>query len=143
MSSHATHHGRGAVTALTAFPLAPRSTRWDAGKAEPAVRARTGADTRPNAAYADCFFWHDAAAPERYGSYRLLYCDVIDDEIVAVPRAIFAVAGVLDGARGGTSIPPADQDQIKTVVGEWYGKMAAQFGDASIVAPWAVRGSGS
>jgi len=137
MSSRTEHHGTGAVTPMTGFPLAPRSTHWDSGKAELAIRASTGAGDGPNPAYADCFFWHDADAPDRYGSYKLLYCDVIDGEIVAVPHAIFAVAGILDGARGGTIIPRADQDEIKTVVGEWYAKMAEAFSDASIAAPWA------
>ena len=120
------------------FPLAPRRTRWDGDEAEAAIRRKTGADEAPNAAYRDCFFWHDAGAPDRFGSYKLLYCDVIGGEITAVPHAIFAVAGVLDGARGGTAIPRADQERIKTVVGEWYAKMAVEFADAAIVAPWAA-----
>ena len=127
-----------AVTPMKAFPLAPRRTRWDGDEAEAAIRARTGAEDAPNAAYGDCFFWHDTDAADRYGSYKLLYCDVICGEVMVVPHAIFAVAGVLDGARGGTTIPQADQDEIKMVVGGWYAKMAEEFGDASIVAPWAA-----
>ena len=127
-----------AVTPMKDFPLAPRRTRWDGDEAEAAIRAKTSAEDAPNAAYRDCFFWHDADGADRYGSYKLLYCDVIDGEIAVVPHAIFAVAGVLDGARGGTTIPQADQDEIKTVVGEWYVKMAEEFDDASIVAPWAA-----
>ena len=128
---------------MTEFPLAPRATAWDGDTAEAAIRAKTGAEDAPNAAYGSCFFWHDSAAPERYGSYKLLYCDVIDGEIKAVPHAIFAVAGILDGARGGTTIPEADQDKIKTVVGEWYEKMADEFDDASLSAPWSRSGRGA
>jgi len=127
-----------AVTPMKAFPLAPRRTRWDGDEAEAAIRAKTGAEDAPNAAYGDCFFSHDTDAADRYGSYKLLYCDVIRGEVMVVPHAIFAVAGVLDGARGGTTIPQADQDEIKMVVGGWYAKMAEEFGDASIVAPWAA-----
>ncbi len=139
MSAGANRREAEAVTPLKDFPLAPRDTRWDAEVAEPGIRAKTGAGDHPNAAYAECFFWHDAAAPDLYGSYKLLYCDVIDGEIEVVPRAIFAVAGILDGARGGTAIPRADQAKIKAVVGEWYARMARGFADASIVAPWARR----
>ena len=121
------------------FPLAPRDTPWDGDLAEAAIRAATGAEDAPTTAYGDCFFWHDVAAPDRYGSYKLGYCDVIEHEITAVPHAIFAVAGILDGARGGTTIPEADQNRIKAVVGKWYAKMADQFGDHSIVAPWSAR----
>jgi len=139
MAPHTGQHGTGVVTALQDFPLAPRRTRWDGDKAEAAIRTVTGAEAAPTAAYTDCFFWHDADAADLYGSYKLLYCDVIGGRITAVPHAIFAVAGILDGARGGTTIPRADQDEIKTVVGEWYAKMAEEFDDASIVAPWSAR----
>ena len=119
------------------FPLAPRRTRWDGDRADEAVRTWTCSEAAPTRAYADCFFWHDAGAPDRYGSYKLLYCDVIGGKLVAVPHAIFAVAGILDGARGGTTIPETDQVKIKSVVGDWYVRMAMEFGDDSIVAPWA------
>jgi len=118
------------------IPLAPRATPWNGDSAEAAIRAQTGANDAPNAAYGACFLWHDTAAPKLFGSYKLLYCDVIGGEIVAVPHAIFSVAGTLDGARGGTSIPRADQEKIKAVVAEWYARMAREFDDASIVAPW-------
>ena len=139
MASQPKQHGTGTVTPLKDFPLAERDRHWDGDVAEKAIRDATGAGDVPTAAYADCFFWHDADAPDRYGSYKLLYCDVIAGEIVAVPHAIFAVAGILDGARGGTSIPRSDQDQIKTVVGRWYTRMADAFHDASLIAPWATR----
>ncbi len=118
------------------IPLAPRHRAWNGDLAEAAIRAKTGAEDAPNSAYAACFFWHDTVAPELFGSYKLLYCDVIDGEIEAVPRAIFAVAGILDGARGGTTIPHAEQEQIKTVVAQWYARMAREFDDPSLVAPW-------
>jgi hypothetical protein len=110
----------GAVTLMKDFPLAPRGTRWDCEAAEAAIRGTTGAEDPPNAAYADCFFRHDPAASDRYGSYKLLYCD---------------------GARGGTTIPPADQAEINTVVAGWYAKMAAAFDDSSIVPSWSARRS--
>jgi len=126
----------GAVTEMTDFPLAARDRSWDGDRAEAAIRKQTGAEDAPNAAYASCFFWHDSAAPELYGSYKLLYCDVIDGRIEVVPHAIFAVAGVLDGARTGLSVPEADQEKIKTVVGKWYARMANEFADDSLAAPW-------
>jgi hypothetical protein len=137
MTISSEHDESPSVTSMTGFPLAPRDTAWDGDLAEAAIRAKTAAEDAPNAAYGKCFFWHDAAAVERYGSYKLLYCDVIDDEIKAVPHAIFAVAGILDGARGGTTIPDGDQGEIRTVVGEWYEKMAEEFDDASLTPPWA------
>jgi hypothetical protein len=125
------------VTEMSSFPLAARDRSWNHEEAEAAIRKKTGAEDEPNAEYARCFFWHDTDAPEHYGSYKLLYCDVVDGKIEAVPHAIFAVAGILDGARGGLSVPEADQKKIKGVVEEWYEKMAHTFHDESLVAPWA------
>ena len=125
-----------AVTRIRDLPLAPRDTAWDSDRAEAAIRVETDAEVAPNAVYSSCFFWHDTAAPDLYGSYRLLYCDVIGGKLVAVPRAIFSVAGILDGARGGTTIPQADQERIKAVVAEWYARMAREFDDPRLVAPW-------
>jgi hypothetical protein len=126
----------GVVTPVMDFPLAPRNLHWDSDAAEAALRAATDAEDSPNAAYGDCFFWHDSDAPEDFGSYKLPYCDVVDGEVMAVPRAIFSVAGILDGARGGTDIPEGDQEEVRAVVAEWYDKMAEQFDDPTIVAPW-------
>jgi len=36
--------GRGAVTPMKDFPLAPRDTPWDGDRAETAIRAATGAE---------------------------------------------------------------------------------------------------
>jgi hypothetical protein len=124
------------VTPLKDFPIAARETPWDRRAAEAAIRVWTRAAERPTIAYAACFFWHDTEAPELFGSYRLPYCDVIDDEVTAVPRAIAAVAAVLDGGRGGTTIPAADREEIKHVVAQWYARMAVEFDDPAIVPPW-------
>lgn len=126
--------GSGTVASMTEFPLAPRGSAWDGDTGEAAIRAKTGAEGGPNAAYGTCFFWHDVAAAERYGSYKLLYCDVIDDEIRAVPHAIFAVAGILDGARGGNESggrPGRDQD------GRW--RVVREDGQGISTTPCSVR----
>jgi uncharacterized protein len=128
---------RAVVPEIQSFLLAPRSRSWDACRAEAAIRMKTGATRGPNAAYASCFLRH--GEEDDFGSYELLYCDVIDGQIRAVPRAIFAAAGVLNGVRGGASMPQSDQDEIKKVIAGWYQRMSRQFKDASIVVPWAAR----
>jgi len=46
----------------------------------------------------------------------LQFADVIGQTLTAMPRGIFAVAGVLAGARGGVDIPADEQDAIKAKV---------------------------
>lgn len=131
------------VKAVTGYrgnlPLAPRDRPWDKTAAERRVRAWAGAEEAPNERYRNAFFWYDAENPENFGSYKLLYCDVIDGKLHAVPRAIFAVAAVLQGARGGVDIPESDKARIRSIVSRWYARMRQEFDDDSIVPPWEER----
>jgi len=98
-----------------------------------------GADSMDWAKYGKAFFYVDEANKELLGSYKLGFADVIDGELTAIPRGIFAVAAVLQGSRGGVDIPAADKDAIKSKVSAYYSKIAKKFNDDSIVAPWEGR----
>ncbi len=132
--------GIKAVTSFGDLPLADRQRAWDSTAADARVRSWAGVTDAPNAKFAHAFMWHDSEAPELFGSYKLGFADVVDGRLTALPRGLFAVAGVLEGARGGTDIPQADQDRIKGVTGRYYGKMRRQFDDDSIVPPWDKAG---
>ena len=124
------------VNGAANLPLAPRDLAWDRAKAEKRVRTWAGADEEPNAKYRQGFFWYDSDEPKEFGSYKLLFADVIDDTLKAVPRAIFAVAAVLMGARGGVDIPAADKEGVKRRVERYYAKMRKEFDDDDIIPPW-------
>ena len=131
-----------AVTASADLPLAPREHEWDGDGAAQRVAefCRNEAGDLDGACYGRAFFWRDTDAPaENVGSYRLGFADVIDGRLHAIPRGIFAVAGVLQGAMGGVDLPEADQDAIRTAVNGWYERMADEFDDDSIVPPWAAE----
>ncbi len=66
--------------------------------------------------------------------------DVIDGELKIVPRAIFAVAGVLSGARGGLKIPEEDKQAIRKRVEGFYVSMRKEFDDESLGNPEDVTG---
>lgn len=125
------------------LPLGPRDMSWDADMAEARVRRWAGAEDAPNERYARAFFWVDDAAPDKFGSYKLQFADVVGEELVAVPRAIFAVAAVIQGGRGGVDIPESDMSELRTVLEEWYERMAREFDDDAIVAPWKKTASGA
>ncbi len=65
---------------------------------------------------------------------------MIDDELTAVPRGLFAVASVLQGGRGGTAIPEDDQEEIRGVVSRWYARMREAFDDDGLVPTWEKEG---
>ena len=121
------------------LPIADRDTEWDGSAAAQRVAdiCRSEAGDLDPACYSRAFFYRDPDAdPETVGAYRLGFADVINGRLQAVPRGIFAVAGVLEGARGGTDIPEADQERIRGRVSTYYERMRDQFDDPSLVPPW-------
>lgn len=105
------------------FPMADDDRPWDKSAAEKRIRDHFDAEDAPNARYAKNFMWFDESNKDNFGAYKLLITDVIDGTVKAVPRAIFAVAAVLNGARGGVDIPDADKAKVKSSVEKYYKKM--------------------
>lgn len=105
-----------------------RQRAWDASAAEQRVRAWAGAMDAPNAKYARAFLYH-AAGAKSFGDYKLPIADVIDGELRAIPRAIFAARQRLDM----TDIPSADKTKIQNVLKSYYSKMRSMFEDESIM----------
>lgn len=128
------------VNGAAGLPLASRDMAWDAAAAEKRVREWAGAEDEPNTKYRRAFFWFDGDDPDVFGSYKLQFADVVDGELTGIPRGLFAVAGVLQGARGGADIPESDQQQIKGRVSSYYNKMRREFDDDSLVPPWEKGG---
>ena len=52
-----------------------------------------------------------------------IICDAVNGKIVAVPRAVMAAGGIMQGARGGVDIPKSDVDRVKSHLARYYRKM--------------------
>ena len=139
-----------AVKTATDFgdlPLYDRDYSWNSSAALGRVRKWASSDgsgdkdTMDWAKYSKAFFWYDPD-DESFGGFKLPFADITDGKLWAVPRGIFAVAGVLQGARGGVDISEVDQDHIKDVVDRYYEKMRETFDDDSIIVPWAKSAGG-
>lgn len=132
------------VTTFTDLPLADRDREWDASAAERRVRAWSGGeDDMVWNKYRQAFFWYDEESPQLFGSYKLGFADILDNKLTAIPRAVFAVAAVLMGARGGVAISDADMVKVKSHVEKYYAKMAKEFEDENLIAPWNKAGNDS
>jgi len=114
------------VTAFQDLPLADRARRWDGGAAEKRVREWASATEEPNEKYRDAHVWYDAKAKDNFTAYKLLIADVIDGRLAAVPRAVMAAAGVMQGSRGGVDLPAGDIDRVKSHLAKYYAKMGDQ-----------------
>jgi hypothetical protein len=112
-----------AVTPFQDLPLADRNRHWDGDEAEKRAREWAGAEDKPNEKYRTAFVWYDENNPDKFTAYKLPIADVIDGDLMAVPRAIIAAAAVLDGARGGVNIPEEDIEAAKSHLAKYYAKM--------------------
>jgi hypothetical protein len=108
---------------LSSLPLADRSKPWSKSSALKRVKAWAGAEDGPNAKYRRAFLWYDKADGENFGAYKLPIGDVVDGELKAVPRAVFAAAAALQGARGGVDIPDSDKSKIRSSLTKYYDKL--------------------
>lgn len=127
------------VSGATNLPLADRERAWDGDGAKARVAKWASSDGSGDkekiswSKYAKAFFSKDGDG-EKLGDYKLPFADVIDGELKAVPRGVFAAAAVMQGARGGADV--GDADAIKSRIAGYYSKMRDEFDDDSIVAPW-------
>jgi HK97 family phage prohead protease len=111
------------------LPLADMDTLWDAGEARKRIAKWASSDGSGDkekidwGKYRKAFLWYNEDAPDNFGSYKMPIADVIDGRLKAVPRAIFAAAAVLMGARGGVDIPAEDKELVKRHLEKYYAKM--------------------
>jgi HK97 family phage prohead protease len=100
--------------------------KWDGTAAEKRVRKFTDAEDAPNAHYRSAFMWFDEAKPDLFGSYKLLYVDVVNDKLQVIPRAIFEKAALLHGGRRGLDVSEEDKKKIASHVNKYYDKMGLE-----------------
>lgn len=130
------------------LPLASREMEWDGVAAEKRVRDAAmkgngqGKESMDWEMYKKAFLYAGEDS-ENFTSYKFQIADMVDGELKAVPKGIFAAAGALQGARLGEgeklTVSEADQTDMKTNLEKYYSKMANEFEDENIVAPWAEK----
>lgn len=129
-----------AVVPFQDLPLADEGRAWDADAARARVARWASSDGSGAkdmidwSKYRRAFLWYDAENAENFGAYKLPIADVIDGKLMAVPRAIFAAAAAVQGARGGVNIPDSDIPAIKRNLERYYRKMDRE-------PPWAEKHS--
>lgn len=129
------------VVSFQDLPLVDRNREWDSEQAIDNIRswAADGEVNKENIdweEYRKAFLWYDSENAENFSAYKMPIADVIDGRLRAVPRGIFAAAAVLEGARGGVDVPSSDQEEMKNHLTRYYNKMAEEFEDESIKAPF-------
>ena len=102
-----------AVGGSTDLPLAPPDHPWNGPAAKKRIFEWAGGQKFDPKKARKAFFYYDEKKPEERTAYKLPFADVIDGKLHCVRRAIYAVEGALNGARGtGVDIPSEDKTQI-------------------------------
>jgi hypothetical protein len=117
------------------LPLGKREDKWDSSAATARVKDWATTDDGINwKQYQRAFFWVDSRNTEILGGYKLPYADIVDGELTAMPRGIFAATS----GRGvdAADIPEVDKAKIKLVISKWYERMRREFDDDSLYPSW-------
>lgn len=128
-----------AVIGSTDLPVAARDRNWDGLAAQRAIfdwaKTEEGFDTGK---LSRAFLWRDSDGdPQEKGSYKLPFTEVIEGTLTIVPKAVFAAAAAVEGARGGVKIPDADKAGIRRKLGSLYNKIPPVEGeDGHPTPPW-------
>jgi len=123
MNPHANITDFKSVVPYQDLPLADRDVEWDSTAAIGRVKEFTDSTDEPSATYKRAFLWYDRENSNTFGAYKLPIADVINGRLTAVPRAIFAAAAALQGARGGVNIPEGDRPGVIRHIERYYAKM--------------------
>jgi hypothetical protein len=110
------------------FDLGARDESWDSGAAQKSYDLP---------ADSDAYMWRDSQGDNSAkSSYKLPFVSKVGGKH-AVWSAITAIAGILQGARGGVQgISPDDRAKIKSKVEGYYAKARGKYKDDSIKVPW-------
>lgn len=128
------------ATGWRGAPVAPRDAEFDADDAVSRIEqyAGVGTESPDEAKMRKMFLWVDPEGhPLDRKGYRLPWGDIIDGKPYLIYHAIYAAAALLEGGHGGLpNIPDADKARLRGVISTIYEKLATEFGDPSVQAPW-------
>lgn len=113
------------------LPVAEKSVSWSSSDAKKNIKS-WASDSEGNIdfdKYKKAFMWYDPQNKDIQGGYKLPIANVVDGTLTVIPRAVYAAAAAIGGARGGLNIPEGDVAKVKSHIDKYYGKLGE-------TAPW-------
>lgn len=127
------------VVGDTGLPFSSRGREWSSSDAVARVLEWAGGPENVDVnRFRQAFLYQaEGADPGNLDDYQFPFADVVDGRLVAVPSAVFALAG--SGGVDATNIPESDKETIRRRVSALYRRMSDDFGDPSLVSPFEHR----
>ena len=112
-------------TKALSLPVADEETQWDGDEARKRIfeLAKFDTDERDVDVAKTAFLLYDDENDTVRNSYKLPIADVINDELRIVPRAVYAAAASVNGARGGIDVDADTREELKNVLNKLYQKL--------------------
>ncbi len=114
------------VPEFRALPVADADTAWNPAAARARVRIWAGGDDIDFTRYAAAFAYINEAEPALLGSYELQIADVVDEDLVVVPKAVEAAMNHLD------TVPDAERDAARRHLEKYMANTAEPVAEAKI-----------
>jgi 2'-5' RNA ligase len=127
------------VTGDTDLPVMDRDTPWDGDAAKTRVfewATDANGDVDPGMLGMAFLYLDDEADPTTQAAWKLGFADYVDGQLRIVPEAVFAIAGALNGARGGVDVPEEDMAALRERTEDLYETVGEALGEDDLRAPW-------
>lgn len=118
-----------AVLPFRDLPLADRLAPWNAPAAKERVKQFTESVEAPTEEFKNAFVWLNEEKSESFEGFKLLIADVVEEKLVAIPRAIFKAAQEMLGRT--IAMPDDETSAVINHLERYYAKMGlvSPFGE--------------
>lgn len=106
--------------------LASRDRDWDFTDVDARLKAWADVQDEPNEQYKSAFLVFDNSEDDAFKGCKLPIADVINGQLKAIPRGIFAAAGALSGVKSGVDLPDESKSVVIKNVNRYYEKMGLE-----------------
>ena len=121
------------------LPISPKERAWDGAAAAKRIFEWAGGDEFSATKARRGFVYYDADAPEKRGSYKMPFADVIDGKLMAVWNGCKAAMGAVHGSRGGVDMPDEEKRRAHSFLASYYKKFDMEPPEMKMEADLAAR----
>ena len=121
--------GQNRVVDYKNLPLGLVDANWDADEARQRVREWSGSEKGANSEFQKAFLHYDPSNADDFSAYGLIFADVVDGELKAIPKGIQEVSErILDGGE----VPASILDGVRSHLSQYRTRVRRELGDDAL-----------